>query len=64
MERRAFLAKSVVGTVTAIPAIGRIRWPETRANLCFGGVKRSRLFVTASQSLYVLYVNTQGAQMP
>jgi gluconolactonase len=41
--------------------IGRIRLPEPCANLCFGGPKRNRLFMTASQSLYALYVNTQGA---
>jgi gluconolactonase len=42
-------------------AIGRIALPERCANLCFGGVKRNRLFMAASQSLYSLYVNTQGA---
>jgi len=41
--------------------IGRIRLPEVCANLCFGGPKRNRLFMAASQSLYALYVNTQGA---
>ena len=41
--------------------IGRIRLPEVCANLCFGGVKRNRLFMAASQSLYAVYVNTQGA---
>jgi len=41
--------------------IGKIRLPEVCANLCFGGAKRNRLFMTASQSLYALYVNTQGA---
>ena len=41
--------------------IGRIRLPERCANLCFGGLKRNRLFMAASQSLYALYVNTQGA---
>lgn len=41
--------------------IGRIRLPESCANVCFGGPKRNRLFMTASQSLYALYVNTQGA---
>ena len=41
--------------------IGRIRLPESCANLCFGGPKRNRLFMTASQSLYAVYVNTQGA---
>ncbi|MCH8213176.1 MAG: SMP-30/gluconolactonase/LRE family protein [Proteobacteria bacterium] len=40
--------------------IGRIALPERCANLCFGGPKRNRLFMAASQSLYALYVNTQG----
>jgi gluconolactonase len=46
---------------TAGTAIGRIRLPEGCANIAFGGPKRNRLFMTASQSLYALYVNTQGA---
>ena len=41
--------------------LGRIRLPETCANLAFGGPKRNRLFMTAAQSLYAVYVNTQGA---
>ena len=41
--------------------LGRIRLPETCANLCFGGPKRNRLFMTAGQSLYAVYVATQGA---
>lgn len=41
--------------------IGRIALPERCANVCFGGLKRNRLFMAASQSLYSLYVNTQGA---
>ena len=41
--------------------IGRIALPERCANVCFGGRKRNRLFMAASQSLYALYVNTQGA---
>ena len=41
--------------------IGRIRLPEICANLCFGGPKRNQLFMTASQSVYMLQVNTQGA---
>jgi gluconolactonase len=40
--------------------IGRIRLPERCANLCFGGLRRSRLFMAASQSLYSVWVNTQG----
>jgi gluconolactonase len=41
--------------------IGRIALPERCANVCFGGAKRNRLFMAASQSLYALYINTQGA---
>ena len=41
--------------------IGRIRLPEACANLAFGGPKRNRLFMTAGQSLYAVYTNTQGA---
>ncbi|MEZ4728569.1 MAG: SMP-30/gluconolactonase/LRE family protein [Caldilineaceae bacterium] len=43
--------------------IGQILLPETTSNLCFGGPKRNRLFMTASQSLYAVYVNTQGAHI-
>ncbi len=41
--------------------IGRIVLPEPCANLCFGGVKRNRLFMTGSQSLYSLYVEAVGS---
>jgi gluconolactonase len=41
--------------------IGRIRLPEVCANICFGGPKRNRIFMAASQSVYAVYVNTQGA---
>jgi gluconolactonase len=41
--------------------IGMILLPEICSNLCFGGRKRNRLFMTASQSLYAVYVETQGA---
>lgn len=43
--------------------IGQILLPETASNICFGGPKRNRLFITASQSLYAVYVNTQGAHI-
>jgi gluconolactonase len=52
------------GVVVYSPAgklIGRIRLPERCANVCFGGLKRNRLFMAASQSIYSLYVGTQGA---
>jgi gluconolactonase len=41
--------------------IGRILLPERCANLCFGGFKRNRLFMAASQSVYALFVEAQGA---
>jgi gluconolactonase len=44
--------------------IGKIHLPEVVSNLCFGGVQRNRLFITAGQSVYAIYVETQGAQMP
>ena len=40
--------------------IGRIALPERCANLCFGGLQRNRLFMASCQSVYALYVNTQG----
>jgi len=43
--------------------IGMIRLPETCANVCFGGPRRNRLFMTASQSLYAVYVETTGAHI-
>ena len=41
--------------------IGRIRIPEVVGNLTFGGPKRNRLFMAGSQSIYAVYVATQGA---
>lgn len=41
-------------------SIGHIHLPERCANVAFGGRHRNRLFMTASKSLYSLYVNTQG----
>jgi len=41
--------------------LGRIRLPEVCASLAFGGPKRNRLFLGATQSIYAIYLNTQGA---
>ncbi|WP_308915900.1 SMP-30/gluconolactonase/LRE family protein [Jannaschia sp. LMIT008] len=41
--------------------MGRIRLPEVCGNVCFGGPKRNRLFMAASQSIYSVYTGTQGA---
>ena len=43
--------------------IGQILLPEICGNVCFGGTKRNRLFMCASQSLYAVYVETQGAHI-
>jgi gluconolactonase len=43
--------------------IGLIKLPEICSNVCFGGSKRNRLFMTGSQSLYAVYVETQGAHI-
>ncbi len=43
--------------------IGQIRLPEICSNVCFGGTKRNLLFMTASQSLYAVYVETKGAHI-
>jgi gluconolactonase len=40
--------------------IGKILLPEICANVCFGGTRRNRLFMTASQSLYSPYVDVKG----
>jgi gluconolactonase len=44
--------------------IGHVHLPEGCANLCFGGKKRHRLFMTASTSVYSLHLNITGAQRP
>jgi gluconolactonase len=41
--------------------IGHILTPERVSNVCFGGLKRNRLFMTGSQTLYALYTEAQGA---
>jgi gluconolactonase len=44
--------------------LGQIHLPEVCANFCFGGVKKNRLFIAATRSLYSVYVEAQGAQSP
>ena len=44
--------------------VGKIHLPEACSNVCFGGPKRNRLFMTASTSVYALYLDVQGAQRP
>jgi gluconolactonase len=42
--------------------IGKIRVPEGVANVCFGGLKRNRLYICATTSLYAIYLMTNGAK--
>jgi gluconolactonase len=41
--------------------IGTVKVPEMVSNVCFGGAKRNRVFITAQTSLYAVYLNTTGA---
>jgi len=41
--------------------LGKIRIPETVANVCFGGARRNRLYICGTTSLYAVYVRTTGA---
>ncbi|MFT5467362.1 MAG: gluconolactonase [Verrucomicrobiales bacterium] len=43
--------------------IGQILLPEICSNVCFGGSKRNRLFMTASTSVYAVYTETKGAHI-
>jgi gluconolactonase len=44
--------------------LGKINVPEVVANVCFGGLKRNRLFICGTTSLYAVYLNTAGALRP
>lgn len=42
--------------------LGKILVPEVVANLCFGGHDGHRMFITATTSVYCVFVNTLGAE--
>ena len=42
--------------------IGKIRIPEVVANVEFGGLKRNRLYICGTTSLYSMYLNTRAAR--
>ncbi|HHQ41210.1 MAG TPA: SMP-30/gluconolactonase/LRE family protein, partial [Chromatiales bacterium] len=44
--------------------LGKIKVPELVSNLCFGGPRRNRLFITATSSLYAVLTQVNGAQWP
>lgn len=44
--------------------LGKIHIPEVVANVTFGGPRRNRLFITATTSLYSVYLGCNGVQTP
>ncbi len=44
--------------------IGKIRVPETVANVVFGGRKRNHLFICATASVYSILLSVTGAPLP
>lgn len=44
--------------------LGTVKVPEMVSNVCFGGIKRNRLFITAQTSLYAIYLSTTGCARP
>ncbi len=42
--------------------IGKVLIPEIVANVAFGGVKRNRLFIAGTTSLYAIYLTVRGAR--
>jgi gluconolactonase len=44
--------------------LGKVLVPEGVSNLTFGGPRRNRMFITATTSVYAIYLMTNGAQRP
>jgi gluconolactonase len=44
--------------------LGKMKLPAVVSNLCFGGPRRNRLFVTATDSVWMVAVNISGSQHP
>lgn len=44
--------------------LGKILVPQIVANLTFGGPRRNRLFITATRSVYAIYLAANGVQTP
>ena len=44
--------------------LGKIMVPEVVANVCFGGLKRNRLYICGTTSLYAVLTCVNGAQRP
>jgi len=44
--------------------LGKVLVPNAVSNLSFGGMFKNRLFITAGQSLYAIFLNRRGANWP
>ena len=44
--------------------LGKILVPEVVSNVCFGGVKKNRLYICGTTSLYAVLTHVNGAQTP
>jgi len=44
--------------------LGKIKIPQMVSNLTFGGPRRNRLFITATKSIYAVFVGASGCQLP
>ena len=44
--------------------LGKILVPYRVSNLTFGGLKKNRLFIAGSNTLYSIFLNCRGAQAP
>ena len=44
--------------------LGKVLVPEAVSNLCFGGPRRNRLFITATTSVYAVYLATNATPWP
>jgi len=44
--------------------LGKIKIPQMVSNLTFGGPRRNRLFITATKSIYAVFVGATGCQLP
>ena len=44
--------------------IGKIRTPEVVANLAFGGPRNNRLFITATTTVFAVFLNVRGLPYP
>ena len=44
--------------------LGKIKTPAMVSNLCFGGAKNNRLFITATDAVWAIYVAATGARRP